>query len=493
MKYLSFVAIMVCVASGRASASFFERTEMRLEGRVIRILPEDLDQDGRLDILAVYTAGHHPETRRWLAVFRQDTDGHFPANPEQVWSVDARASILDVGDVDPLSGQEILYMARDGVYAYGQEAGVFQQESRRLFEAETMLFVPADDDLPTWDLAREVCPDGGDEILVPGFDEIGLWRRNGSALYERSGHFAVTMRSTVQTESPGENDGFSLRADYSFPRVESEDFDGDGRTDLLISWEDNLDVFLQDPQNSFPAHPDHEVRMGIGSRGEPGEKEEVSLSSQDLNADGQIDIIVNRIKGGLDNAQTRTSLYLRRPGKEFGTTPDQTITAKDAFSEPLLIDLDGDGRPDLIQPEVKMGIKSVVSMLLMKQVDIHFLVYLNHGDGLFPAEPDFGTKVSFQLDFTRQGGQFSMFMDCQGDYNGDGRKDLAVGTKRDELAIFFGDAHKVFTRNPQVQEAVRTSSRTLARDFNVDGKTDLLLYYPDEEDMNNRIVLLWSR
>ena len=491
---LSLVAFLFLISLTQASGSFFDRTTLNVEGKVVRVAVEDLNDDDLLDILAVYITGHCPEQKRWLAVFWQEEAHTFGTTPSQIWEVDPRAAVLDVGDVVSGSGQEILFMAEDGVYTYGQSNGIYLTDSRKLFETATLFALAEDDDLPIWNFARDICPDAGSEILVSRFGGIELWCKKENGTYQLKQTFPVKTTVDVYAERPGENYPYSLRADYRSPRVETKDFNSDGRTDIIICWEDNLDVFLQEQKGMFHSRPDHQLRMALRTDDEIKDDEvDLLLSIDDINGDGQTDIVANKMKGGLANATTQTSLFLGQVGGRFDETPNHFIAADDAVSEPYLVDLDGDKRLDLIQPEVKMGIKSVVSMLLMKKFNINFLVYLNRGDDLFSDEPDYSTKIGFEIDFTRRGGQASPLIEFEGDYNGDGRKDLAVGTTENEVSIFFGDKRKVFTKNPQVRESVKTTYYVVAKDFDGDGKTELLLFYSDDDELNNKIIVLHSK
>jgi hypothetical protein len=493
-RFCLISVFLISTSFSQASGSFFEQTILKTEGKIVDGLVEDLNDDGLLDILVVYTTGHHPDTHRWLAIFWQNERRTFHPNPDQAWEVDPAAAIFDVGDVTPDAGLEIVYLTGDGVYSYSHKDGLFTSESKKLCDTSTIFALAEEKDLPNWDFAREVCGTTGDEILVSTFGEIELWCQKGDGTYALTQTFSVKTTARVYAETPGDNYSYSMRADYRFPKIETQDFDNDGKTDIIVSWEDNLDVFLQKADGLFEQNPRHQIRMALRTQ-EEIEKDEVDLllSIDDLNGDRSMDIVANKMKGGLANAKTQTSFYLSRDGGSFQETPDQIMIADDAVSEPLLVDLDGDDLPDLIQPEVKMGITSVVSMLLMKKFDINFLVYLNRGENLYPTEPDFSTKIGFKIDFERQGGTASPLIEFEGDYNGDGRKDLAVGTKDDELSIFFGDKRKVFTSNPQVQETVKTSSSVVSKDFDGDGKTELLLFYPDENEMSDQIILFWPK
>ena len=485
--------IPLCLFS-RASGSFFHRTVLTTEGKITESIVEDLNNDGLLDILAVYTTGRRPNIKRWFAVFWQKEAQTFHPSPDQSWEVDPAAALFDAGDVANEPGLEVVFLAGDGVHVYTQKDGAFVTASRKLIETKTIFALAEDDDLPTWDFAREICPEGDDEILVSRFGEIELWARGHDGDYHLKQAFPVKTATRVYAETPGDNYTYSMRADYRFPKIDTKDFDNDARADVIVSWEDNLDVYLQKADGIFSPEADHQLRMALRTEEELEEDEvDLLLSLDDLNGDGQMDIVANKMKGGITNATTQTSLFLGQMGGHFNDTPDQLIKADDAVSEPYLVDLDGDSHLDLIQPEVKMGIKSVVSMLLMRKFDINFLVYLNRGDGLFPEVPDYSTKVGFKIDFTRRGGQASPLIEFEGDYNGDGRKDLVVGTKEDELSVFFGDKRKVFTKNPQVQEVVKTSSNVLTKDFDANGKTELLLFYPEENEVSNQIIVFWPK
>jgi hypothetical protein len=488
------ILILVLISLSHASGSFFDRATLSTEGKIVDGIVEDLNDDGLLDILAVYTTGHQPHTQRWLAVFWQKEAQMFDSSPNQTWKVDPRAAILDVGDISSDPGQEIVFLAQDGIHFYRQKNGAFVKESRKLIETKTIFSLAEDDDLPTWDFARDICSHAGDEILISRFGEVELWCRGEDGTYQLRQKFPVKTTARLYAETPGENYSYSLRADYRVPKIGCKDFNNDHNTDVVICWEDNLDVFLQRGDGTFPSSPDYQLRMSLRTEEELETHEvDVLLTVHDLNGDGQLDIVANKMKGGLDNAMTETSLFLYHTESGFKEIPDQFMIAEDAVSEPYLVDLNNDDRPDLIQPEVKMGIKSIVSMLLMKKFNINFLVFLNRGSGLFSTEPDYSTKVGFKIDFTRRGGRASPLIEFGGDYNGDGRKDLAVGTSEEELSIFFGDKHKVFTKKPQVVEMVRTSSHAVAKDFNGDGRAELLLYYPDQKELKNHIVIFWPK
>ncbi|UCE17491.1 MAG: VCBS repeat-containing protein [Gemmatimonadota bacterium] len=494
VQNLFLITVLMLTPLSQVLGSFFDRTTLKTEGKIVDGAVEDLNDDGLLDVLAVYATERHPHTRRWLAVFWQQGKRLFDPEPNQIWEVDPGAAILDIGDISSDPGREIVLMSGDGIHFYGQKNGAFVDEYRKVIETTTIFCLGEDDDLPTWNFARDICRNVGDEILIPKFGAIELWSRGEDGAYRLTQTFPVKMPTRVSAETPGDNYSYAMRADYRVPKIECKDFNNDGSTDVLVCWEDNLNVFLQNRDGAFRSSPDHEFQLELRTDDElENDEVELLLSVDDLNGDGYMDIVVNKMKGGLANAKTETNFYMAHGGNTFRQTPDHFMTADDAISQPYLVDLDGDNRLDLIQPEIKMGIKSVVSMLLMKKFNISFLVYLNREEGLFSEEPDFSTKVSFKLDFTRRGGTASPLIEFEGDYNGDGRKDLAVGTAEEELSVFFGDRHKVFTNKPQVVEKVRTSSHAVAKDFDGDGKVELLLYYPDQNELKNRMVLLWPK
>ena len=136
----------------------------------------------------------------------------------------------------------------------------------------------------------------------------------------------------------------------------------------------------------------------------PSRREEVALAAGDLNGDGFDDFVF----GGSANAPT--TVYIQREDGTFHA--DARLPADATLSETTaaaIFDVNGDGRNDI------WTVSSHPAAL--NRPEHRHRLFLNAGDGTFGESPD----VSLQ-----QGGDRVVL--APGDYNGDGRADLFVGS-----------------------------------------------------------------
>ena len=211
------------------------------------------------------------------------------------------------------------------------------------------------------------------------------------------------------------------------------DFNGDGRTDLIagtgpfVSPSTQLTVAIGRGDGTFGPP------RGLGVAGIP-------LNVGDMNEDGFIDVVFRR----------EQSLEIL-PGRGDGTfAAPRTVAPTTAFTDEVRIwahvtDLDGDGHRDIIVPE---------------PVDT---LQLYRGNGNFT----FKTAVTLAT----RGGGYQPDDATSGDFNGDGRRDLAVASPG-EIDIFINRGGTTFDRS--VIDGYPFTDVT-TRDLNNDGRLDLVV------------------
>jgi len=211
------------------------------------------------------------------------------------------------------------------------------------------------------------------------------------------------------------------------------DFNGDGRTDLISATESfhlpakRLTVTLGRGDGSFT-----EPRsLGI---------EAVPLHAGDFNGDGAVDALIRR----------GNSIEVL-PGRGDGTFAAARVVAPTgAFTDEVRIwahvaDMDGDGHRDIVVPE---------PMDLLK-------LYRGNGDLTFKPAIDLPTR----------GGGYQPADATIGDFNGDGRRDLAVVSPA-EIDIFLNRGGTTFDRSTI---DVYPLTVITTRDLNGDGRLDLIV------------------
>jgi hypothetical protein len=234
----------------------------------------------------------------------------------------------------------------------------------------------------------------------------------------------------------GNGDGtFQTAANYavgSYPlSVAVGDFNGDGKLDLAVAngSSNNLSVLLGSGDGTFQAHVDYSTGSGSGS-----------VAVGDFNGDGKLDLVVS---------DTGVSVLLGNGNGTF-RAPVNYSAGPGAYPRSVTVaDLNGDSRLDLV---VADGTNNKVSVLLGK------------GDGTFQ------TAVSYLINSYPDALSLSVAV---GDFNGDGKLDLAVGDSG--VGLLLGNGDGTFQAALNYASSFGLVSPSAIGDFNGDGRLDIAL------------------
>jgi hypothetical protein len=486
-----------------------------VDGRVGHYVAEDLDGDGLADLVVFHTKEEAGSGRRWLSVFRQTAHGF---SSVAAFRVDPRAVVFDVGDALPAPGQEIAFLARDGLYAYvleknlspplplspalplreGHEAG---GEGSKLLDVPSIFQVPDPSSLAHFDFLLDLNGDGVQEALVPQFDRCLIYARGPDNGLRQAGAVEMGLAPSVRGLPAGRGAvGFGVRAGLSTPRLLTLDFNEDRRADLVAVYPDSLCAFFQKADGAFGGPPDQVADLRFdriaagpatvreGSDDDDRERTTVTKVA-DLDGDGRVDLVALKFstQNGIFSAETQVQVYFgRKTGDRnlFPGSPDQVLKGSGVQVLTDVGDFDGDGRMDIFVPNIKLGLTQIIQMLLSRTFDVDVYLYFMGKDGRYPASPSYRRSVPVQADFKGHNTQPVYEIE---DLNGDGRLDILTSADVTELEGFYGDPARIFGKKPDFRFRVklpRNGERVRALRLNADGRADAVITYErqDEEE-----------
>ncbi|HUT36637.1 MAG TPA: VCBS repeat-containing protein [Planctomycetota bacterium] len=492
--WLSLVALVASVA--HAGGVAFHRLDLGAEAQN-GAFAEDLSGSGRRDLIALGFGR--------IAIFRSDPrqPAGFAPTPELIVT-GPTAYFADVADVLPAKGKELLVMTPDGISCFVQENGRFLTTPRSLIRCDTILVMnairagvemrdqPAVPVLP-WNFAFDVNGDGRDDVLVPHDKGTDLYLQQPAgqlakpitlALFPLVYHFAPAG------PKPDEFRQRAARAPWfrvAIVPVESRDVNGDGRMDL-VSGADHLgrrywfahkvDGTFDPARASLPPDAD-----------EPGNSQTRRV---DINGDKRLDTFIEDTDvTNVFRILTIVRVYLTDAN---GRPPDKPQLIRDQnvliHTKLPLHDFDGDGALDFAM--FKTDITPVDIGKWVRQcfgkIDGYLNLFLfDRKANAYPSSPVYRQWVTmrFKVDPTEAlmglvwERYLSTMMRFEGDFNGDGRLDLLLRDKTEQISIYFnsGDRRRLFSSDPDIVLPDLPDFAGIAlSDLNGDGCTDLLLY-----------------
>ena len=285
---------------------------------------------------------------------------------------------------------------------------------------------------------------GGVDIAVPGYSVPSYVRWDGDGrrdLVVGEGAGGITSRVRVYLNSgtrsePQYGSYFfvqSLGADLTetgsgcmglFPRVVH--WDGDGRKDLLMGLADGkVKIYLNTATDDAPAFDGGTLlQVGpVGSKVDINVLGRATPSAVDWNNDGRKDLVVGRYDGKIsifinEGADTAPDFLAMIYAQSSGTD----LIVPGARSSPVVLDLDGDGRKDILTGNTAGQV----------------LFYANTGLDQAPVFSGYTAVTSGGVPIDLAGSPRSRIF--VGDWTGDGSPDLFIGAYGGNVHLFQSPA-----------------------------------------------------
>jgi len=458
----------VSILLGKPDGTFTSKVDYATGPKPISVLIGDFNGDGNLDLAVAnenctpLTAGGFSCGAGSLSILLGNGDGTF--QPHVDYALGTRPISVAVGDLNG-DGKLDLAVANnlDSTLSVllGNGDGTFQTRVDHATAPSPQSVIPADFN-----------GDGKLDLAVGTADSVSILLGRGDGTFQNHTDFLVEPGTSGASLSTGDFNGdgkldlaaagsgavnimlgngdgtFVLAAAYptgSAPvAVISADFNGDGKLDLAIAnqgGDDSVSILLGNGDGTFQAKSDYGT--GLMPSG---------IVASDFNGDGKLDLAVADASCSPSScvAAGSVSVLLGLGNGTFVGKTDYGTASGPLFTTSA--DLNGDGKLDLA---------------VANQIGDSVSILLGNGDGTFQPQASFPT------------GHLPIWV-IGGDFNGDGKIDLAVVNQTctntpcgpGSVSILLGNGDGTF--RPHVDYLVGIIPFSLAvGDFNGDGKLDL--------------------
>jgi hypothetical protein len=471
----------------------FETYDLRVNGAVITVIPANLRSSRQQDLVIISRSGTFPEEVRWVSVFWQQEGGRFNPHPDLVWEMDPEATVIDVGSLGSEQGHKsIVYLTGSAVRAYDL-VGTAQPAPTTLLKMPTMTVSPELSDLPPIRLIADWKGTGQPWLGIPQFGQLMLYPI-GDARPRGPGEVVTFRQPTLLFSNDGEHRllrDYSLQLIYRLPQFFVQDFNGDARADLIAAWQDYISVYLQDDAGRFPREPSQTFHFNLRTEQESKRRSVfVSPLIEDLDGDGRADLMLSKMTGRLTDRHIATSVHLNRAGS-LASRPDVRIEHEGFATTLYAKDLNRDGKRDLVIPLVKLGLRNITRNLLSNRVEVSLLAHLYRERGIYNNAPDWTRNFTYQIDTSDGIALQGVWPKVDSDFDGDGKADLLVAGD-DAVAVYLAAPETLFAAEPAARVAVKTSPRLILQDLTANKHTDIVMWYEGSAEWKGVVRILMN-
>ncbi len=468
---LLLLASLAAPARAESPPAPFEMRTLPGPGRTAFAEIVDLDGDGRGDVVTASFTKLPPDQQRTLRVHFQREDGSFAARPDWTAPLPDGAAAYDFFRA-PSGANELLFMRRDRVTRLSLSGRVASWRDVTL--PGTTLAVGSDErGIDRLRLARDGLGPAP-LLVVPGLGEVFVSTLDG----EIKGRLATQSRANFfMPPRPGllviDNEAYLT---FEHPRIDVADVDGDGRGDLVVSNRFEVRVFLGREGGRFESKPDQRhLLKRLSETDLVRASGSASAEARDWNGDGRADLLVCVVRGGILHANTKITLHLNRGGSWDVQKADQTFEFDGGWGATSLLDVDGDGKLELIEVRLSLQILSLVEVLLTRSIDPVLRIHRPAAAGAFEAEPAYERSLNLGVSFETQ--RPIGFVPELADLNGDGRLDLIAPADGAHLEIHLGTPGAGFDSRA-IRQPFDTTGVIRFGDLDHNGLPDFVLHDP---------------
>ncbi|MFO7817799.1 MAG: VCBS repeat-containing protein [Desulfovibrionales bacterium] len=515
-----FLAISLCcilylsaVSDAKSNMDYFDVYELQIEGEYIDYMIADLNGDGLNDGLLFHSTPRNGKVFRYFSIFYQNPEG-FRQQADYQFEIDPDAIVYDLADVDSNPGKEILFFKNEGIFYYKMVGGRYDPEPVLLLETSSIFKLPDKLFFERLNFARDLNNDGNAEILVPQFHHLLIYAKQADGTYGLTATLDCPMLNSVTALNEVSR---YLVSTFLTPNILIVDYNRNQRNDIVTIHDDHLKIFFQNSSGEFSNTNSTIVnfnfvltqayasKLGNGNiyqRDRFQDKLGVTTLA-DLNNNGLLDMIVEKFshKDGAFNPKKQFHIFFAyedpdapQNGGIFHDIPDHIIINRGFQVHSRLGDLNNDGKMDLCIPIIEIGMFKIIQMLITGNIDVTVLWYVMDESGQYPKKPDFEMNVKVEVDTQRRK---IPFFSMDGDFNGNGRKDL-IRSQDGKLMIHYAPDDGRPKAKADVEFAIEmpdNGQMVKPQMVNADNTSDIVMVFTSDDSNagNGKVMILINR
>lgn len=460
------------------------------------ILAVDVLPDAGKELLVFGVDG---DNKRWMSIYKKDQQS-YKINDKIALPDDAYA--FDIGEYVDGQLQQIYVLTQGQLNRFepsqSEQFGAFIAVS----PVNAIAIKSSVDFISKSEFVQDVNGDGRVDIFITDFAKTNLLlgQQDGSFLRQE-----LPIKPNVLLFEGG--------ATYSKPTIYVADMNLDGATDLVTIGEGELQFFAQAEQGLFTENPSTiAVEPSISGLnwwdkrdafGENLDQSQLVFRSvetlEDINNDQLPDLIVRytQSSGVLDRVNDY-EIYLGQKtvdGLSFSNTPHTVIQSEGTLAGFKVLDLNDDGRSEVMVSGFDIGVSQIVGALLSGSIDQDIHLFQLDANNKFAEKPNFSEQV--ELSFSLTSGQSGAPVVEAADINGDGIKDLVLSDD-ESLKVFNGmTGTRMFNSRGVSQELQLPNSGNMLTidDLNGDNKDDIMMKFgrQDNAELRSTFTILIAR
>ena len=465
-------AAIACAQPAAGKPAF---TASEIEGKGSELLFGDLDGDHLDDAVLIDDLT--------CSLFFQDAKSGFPRQPQQVYRLEDQPSVVWPAKLGGPAASLLVWTSR-GVTELDFTNRTAPPARRQIIEQPTIIpDTQTESQVQSFPLAVE-SDTGWPLLLVPVADGLQVWQHGDGWRQAQFIPGGVVTRFLPEVANPGYTRRSALNLCVG-------DVNHDGREDLMVmrpapGGTEVYTLYLQTTNGLFDLQPALVYTNTADWH--------TALAWCDLNHSGRLDLITSTISDepsfvpGLQSGKVIVATYGADAQGRIPPAPQQVFRKGDWSAFLPLVDVDGDGYLDLVLGYVPIDSRDGVRNLIAAgKLNLNLKFHFSRPGRPFLPEPDYQRSLSiyFDHDLIWTGEQriyYEKFLSLNGDFNGDGKKDLLVRDHSDAISVFFFQSRTTgFSTQPDLKfHCPEPVEWWRVKDLNSDGISDLVVKLRDQ-------------